>query len=171
VICERHESIYAKKATQVEEVLKMDTNKVYVILLSLVFFVLTGCATSIKGSVTLMEDDMKVVSDEELEGIIVNVINTSSDLENASYTLTTDYKGEFHSKEGQLPVGTYKIEVGHKGYQTTTKTVEINSFSSPKIKLDLVKLPNAPTRTIRSNSSDRDKIINPGEVSIQPPLL
>jgi len=149
----------------------MDTSKIYVVILMLLLFVLSGCATSIKGSITLMQDDMKVVSNEELEGIIINVINTSSALEDASYTLTTNYKGEFRSKEGELPVGTYKIEVGYKGYQTATKTVEVNSFSSPDIKLELVRIPNAPTRTIRSNTSDRDKIINPGDVSIQPPLM
>ena len=141
------------------------------IVLVLLVCLITGCATRITGSVKLMDDEMKPMSKDDLKGIVVNVINTSSSLNDASYTLTTDNMGKFASEKGVFPPGVYKIEVGRRGYKTATVTVDLGKFRSERIDLTLTKIQQARTKTIRANDSDADKIINPGEVNIQPPFM
>lgn len=149
----------------------MNREVTWIILLAALVSLLLGCATRISGSVKLMDDEMKSVANDNMKGIVVNVINTSSSLNEASYTLTTDEKGLFASEKGSFPPGVYKIEVGRRGYKTATVTVDLGKFRSEQIDLTLTKLPKARTRTIRTNDSDADKIINPGEVNIQPPFM
>lgn len=149
----------------------MNRNVIWIILLATLISLLSGCATRISGSIKLMDDEMKTVANDNMKNIVVNIINTSSPLNEASYTLTTDEKGWFASEKGSFPPGIYKIEVGHRGYKTATATVDLGKFGSEEIELTLTKLPKARTRTIRINDSDADKIINPGEVNIQPPFM
>jgi hypothetical protein len=40
-----------------------------------------------------------------------------------------------------------------------------------QVELILKKIPEGKRRSIERSDSDRDKIINPGEVNIQPPML
>jgi len=149
----------------------MGHNNSTFVLFVLFTSLMTGCATRISGSVQLLDNEMKQVSKDDLNGIVINVINTSSSLSEASYTLTTDNKGKFASEKGVFPPGVYKIEVGRRGYKTATATVDLGKFRSKRIDLTLTKLQQARTKTIRANDSDADKIINPGEVNIQPPFM
>jgi len=131
---------------------------------------LSGCASNITGSVKFMDRDNKPEHDSKLEGVVVNLINTTSQLGEASYSVKTDKKGRFETDAKQLKPGTYKIEVNEPGYLPTSKTVEFKD-SSREVELELKKMPMGGTRTYRGMQSDKDKIINPGEVNIQPPSM
>jgi hypothetical protein len=82
----------------------------------------------------------------------------------------TDPKGRFVTDAKQLKPGTYKIEVNEPGYQPTSKTIEFKD-SSREIEIELKKIPVGVSRSYRGMQSDKDKIINPGEVNIQPPSM
>jgi len=51
-----------------------------------------------------------------------------------------------------------------------TKTIEVKK-SSRSVDLDLKQLPKGASQSYRGMKSDKDKIINPGEVNIQPPSM
>jgi hypothetical protein len=63
----------------------------------------------------------------------------------------------------------YKVEASRIGYDTETQTVEIKGSSSKKLAFTLKKIEEGERKTIEGASSDADKIVNPGEVNIQPP--
>src|SRR5207245_11537403 len=67
--------------------------------------------------------------------------------------------------------GTYKVEANRIGYETETQTVEIGKHTSKKLDFKLKKIHEARRKTIQGSRSDEDKIINPGEVIIQPPTM
>jgi hypothetical protein len=54
---------------------------------------------------------------------------------------------------------------------TETQTVKITKFGSKKVELKLKKIPEGSRKTIEGSKSDEDKIVNPGEVNIQPPTM
>lgn len=131
---------------------------------------LMACAPGISGTVRLMYPDMLPVEDESPEGTVVNMINTSVSLEEASHSVTSDAEGYFESEKGAVIKGSYKVEAGRIGYQTDTQSVEVGS-GKKKVELTLKKIPEGKRRSIERSQSDEDKIINPGEVNIQPPML
>ncbi len=133
--------------------------------------VLGGCATSISGSVKLVDANNEPVADAKLDGIVVNLINTSSSVESASSSVKTDEKGNFKTDSKQeVKPGTYKVEASEAGYIPVSKTIEVKD-SSREVELVLRQLPRGRTHSYRGPSSDRDQIINPGEVNIQPPSM
>lgn len=131
---------------------------------------LSGCASNITGSVKFMGRDNKPEPDAKLEGVVVNLINTTSQIGEASYSVKTDSKGRFETDAKQLKPGTYKIEANEPGYLPTSKTIEFKD-SSREVELELKKMPAGGSRSYRGMQSDKDKIINPGEVNIQPPSM
>lgn len=132
---------------------------------------LSACSTKINGAVKLVGADLQPVSDDEAKGVVVNMINTSAALGQASYSVLTDEHGLFASESGRLEPGLYKVEVARIGYKTATETVELKKFRSPKIELLLKRIAEGNRKALPGSSSDEDKIINPGEVNIQPPAM
>jgi hypothetical protein len=114
---------------------------------------------------------MKPITDESPKDTVINMINTSVSVEEASYSVAADELGMFESEKGVLAKGIYKVEAGRIGYVTETQTVELGSMTSVELELKLKKIPEAKRRSIERSKSDEDKIINPGEVNIQPPIL
>ncbi len=144
---------------------------------ALLTLLLSACAANITGAVKFTDPaESKAASadksgqDSRLEGIVVNLINTTSQLGEASYSVKTDKQGRFAADPKQLKPGTYKIEVNEPGYQPVSKTIEFKD-SSREVELELKKMPTGSSRTYRGMQSDKDKIINPGEVNIQPPSM
>jgi hypothetical protein len=120
--------------------------------------------------VKVVDREAKPVPDAKLEGIVVNMINTTAPIEQASYSVKTDAKGRFAADPKQLNPGTYKIEANEIGYLPAAKTIEFKD-SSREVELELRPVPTGGSRSYRGAQSDRDKIINPGEVNIQPPSM
>lgn len=140
--------------------------------LSIIFtlvLLISSCATQITGSVKLVDRNQRPLADQDHEGIVVNMINTSAELENASVSVTTDKQGLFSTKNEKLKPGVYKIEVTHIGFQTATMEVKVSG--GKKVDMVLMKIPEGRRRSIRIRKNDADKIINPGEVNIQPPSM
>ncbi|MDH5327133.1 MAG: hypothetical protein OEZ68_06155 [Gammaproteobacteria bacterium] len=119
--------------------------------------------------VRLVDYNNQEVPNANAEGIVVNMINTSLPIEEASYSVRTGKSGKFESEDGKIKPGLYKIEAGKTGYITETMTVQVDGSS--EVVLDLKKIPSKSRRSHRSSRSDHDKIVNPGEVNIQPPSM
>lgn len=151
------------------EVNMRNMNIVSVIAL-MALVLLSGCASNISGAVKFVDHNNKPEPDSKLDGIVVNLINTSSSLGQASYSVKTDKSGKFAADAKQLQPGTYKIEVNEPGYLPISKTIEFKD-SSREVELELKKMPTGGARSYRGMQSDKDKIINPGEVNIQPPSM
>lgn len=141
----------------------------FLLVLTLVW-TLGGCAPGIYGKVFLLDPDMTPVEEESPEGTVVNMINTSVSVEEASYSVKAGTEGQFESEKGSITKGVYKIEAGKIGYVTDTQTVEVGG-GKEEVNLNLRKIPEGKRRSIERSDSDEDKIINPGEVNIQPPIL
>jgi esterase/lipase superfamily enzyme/outer membrane protein OmpA-like peptidoglycan-associated protein len=129
----------------------------------------SGCAATIHGTVQLVDSRQQPIPNESPKGAVVNMINTSVAVEQASSSATVDEKGEFESPKDSIKPGLYKVEASRIGYETQTETVEIGSFFSKKIQFKLPKIQEAKRKSIKGSASDEDKIINPGEVNIEPP--
>ena len=140
-------------------------------LLPLVLLLATGCATTIHGTVQLVDSRQQPVPNDSPKGAVVNMINTSAAVEKASSSVTVGDKGEFESVKNSIKPGVYKVEASRIGYETRTETVEIGSYFSKKVEFKLLKIEEARRRSIKGSASDEDKIINPGEVNIQPPAM
>ena len=140
-------------------------------LLPLVLLLATGCATTIHGTVQLVDSRQQPVPNDSPKGAVVNMINTSAAVEKASSSVTVGDKGEFESVKDSIKPGVYKVEASRIGYETRTETVEIGSYFSKKVEFKLLKIEEARRRSIKGSASDEDKIINPGEVNIQPPAM
>ena len=147
----------------------MSYRKAQMFLIGLALLSLVACSAKIYGTVQLVDEDMKPIPDDNPKGTVVNMINTSVSVENASHAVVADEKGKFESEEDTITPGVYKVEASRIGYVTETETVEIGSSTSKKLKFALKKIPEGKRRSIAGASSDADKIINPGEVNIQPP--
>ena len=85
--------------------------------------------------------------------------------------MTVNAEGKFESVKDYIIPGTYKVEATRIGYMTDTKTVEITKFGSAKVEFRLKKIPEGKRKSIEGSRSDEDKIVNPGEVNIQPPTM
>jgi hypothetical protein len=132
--------------------------------------VVSGCAGGIRGSVQLVDGRQQPVANESPKGAVVNMINTKAAVDQASASAAVDEKGEFESPKDAVKPGLYKVEVSRIGYETQTQTLEVGSFGK-KVEFKLRKIEEAKRRSIRGAASDEDKIINPGEVNIQPPAM
>ncbi len=138
-------------------------------LLVILGLLCAGCSAKIYGTVRLVDDKMKVIENDTPKGTVVNMINTTAKVENASTSAIADEKGKFESAKKSLQPGTYKVEARRIGYATETRTVKIGSSTSKKLKFELKQIQESKRRSIGGASSDADKIVNPGEVNIQPP--
>ena len=133
--------------------------------------VLTACSPKISGRVLLVDPAMKPVAGDSSDGTVINMINTTSALENASHAVVVNAKGEFESEKSRVTPGLYKVEASRIGYQTETQTVEVGRFSHKELEIKLKKVLEGKRRSIEGARSDADKIVNPGEVNIQPPTM
>ena len=108
---------------------------------------------------------------DNAQGTVVNMMNTTAPLEKASHAAVVDGKGEFTSAKDAIVKGMYKVEAGRIGYETETQTVEIGRFTRKKLQIKLKKIDEGKRKAIEGTVSDEDKIVNPGEVNLQPPSL
>lgn len=132
---------------------------------------LAACSPKIYGNIHLVDSGLRPVLQDTPQGTVVNMINTSASLENASHSVTVGDKGEFTSEKGGVSQGTYKVEVSRIGYLTETQTVELGKYSRRKLDVKLKKINEGKRKSIEGSRSDEDKIVNPGEVNIQPPTM
>lgn len=132
---------------------------------------LVACSPKIYGKVSLVDENMKPIESEAPQGTVINIINTTATVENASSSVVVDEKGEFESEEDSIIPGTYKVEAARIGFETVTETVEIKGSTRKKLEFSLKKIEETKRRSIEGASSDADKIINPGEVNIRPPEM
>jgi len=132
---------------------------------------LPACAAKIHGTVQLVDANRQPMAKADLHGTVVNMINTTVPVEQASHAVTTDADGKFESTKDRLRPGTYRVEASRIGYETDTQTVEIKEHTRKKIEFKLRRIQEGTRKTIQGSKSDDDKIINPGEVNIQAPTL
>jgi hypothetical protein len=133
--------------------------------------VVSGCAATIHGTVQLVDSRQQPIPNENPKGAVVNMINTTAAVERASSSVTVDEKGEFESPKDSVKPGVYKVEASRIGYETQTETVEIGSFFGKKVEFKLRKIEEGRRKSIKGSDTDKDMIINPGEVNIQPPAM
>jgi hypothetical protein len=143
------------------------------ILFAVMILVLGACSPKIHGTVQLLDPSLQPISPtkESPQGTVVNMINTTTTLEKASGAVATDAQGKFESTKGYVIPGLYKVEANRIGYMTDTQTVKITKFGAKKVEFKLKKIPEGKRKTIEGSKSDEDKIVNPGEVNIQPPTM
>jgi len=140
---------------------------------AVLLLILSACSPKIYGTLQLMDQNSQPIpaAKESPEGTIVNMINTTSTLEQASHSVTVSAEGKFESVKGKITPGIYKVEASRIGYQTDTQTVEITKFGRKKVEFKLKKIAEGKRRSIEGSRTDEDKIVNPGEVNIQPPTM
>lgn len=139
------------------------------ILIIMLSLIATACSPKIYGRVRLVDKEMHELKNESPKGTVINMINTTAKVENASASVFVDEKGKFESAEDSIKPGTYKVEASRIGYATQTRTVKIGGSTRKKLKFDLQKIDEGQRKSIGGTSTDEDKIVNPGEVNIQPP--
>ncbi len=133
---------------------------------------LGACSPSIYGKVQLFDAAMQPVPPavESPEGTVINMINVTSAIEEASSSATANAKGEYESAKDKIVKGKYKVEATRMGYETSTQTVDVGSGGT-KVEFSLKKIKESKRKSVEGSTSDEDKIINPGEVNIQPPTM
>jgi hypothetical protein len=143
------------------------------ILFALMMLAVAACSPKIYGRVQLLDVNLQPIppAQESPQGTVVNMINTTTTLEKASGAVVTDAEGKFESPKNYVIPGLYKVEANRIGYMTETQTVKTTKFGKKKVELKLKKIPEGKRRTIEGSKSDEDKIVNPGEVNIQPPTM
>jgi len=142
---------------------------ILLILLTATVALLAACSPKIHGTVQLVDPGMNPIEGVSPAGTVINMINTTAKVENASTSAMVDEKGSFESDKETIIPGSYKVEAARIGYETVTETVEIKGSSGKKLEFKLKKIEEGKRKSIESAASDADKIINPGEVNIQPP--
>lgn len=140
-------------------------------LLAIFVLLLTACSPRIYGTLQFVDADMIPIVGESPEGVVVNMINTTVSLEKASHSAIVDKDGKFESGKKALAKGTHKVEASRIGYATVTRTLELGYFTRQELHLTLQKIQEGKRKSIGGAKSDEDKIINPGEVNIQPPMM
>jgi len=140
---------------------------------AVLLLLLAACSPKIYGTLQLVDANMQPIplAKENPQGTIVNMINTSTILENASQAVTVDAEGNFTSTKGFVVPGTFKVEATRIGYLTETKSVQIGTYTRANLEFRLRKIPESKRKSIEGSKSDEDKIVNPGEVNIQPPTM
>ena len=63
--------------------------------LGLAALLTSGCATRIAGTVKLVDHNLQPIASDSPQDIVVNMINTTAALENASHSVKTDETGAF----------------------------------------------------------------------------
>ena len=139
------------------------------ILIFMFGLIFTACSPRIYGTVRLVDKEMHELKDESPKGTVINMINTTAKVENASTSALVDEKGKFESAKDSVTPGTYKVEASRIGFATQTRTVKIGGSTRKKLKFELQKIDEGKRKSIGGASTDADKIVNPGEVNIQPP--
>jgi len=131
-----------------------------------------ACSPGIYGKVQLFDAAMQPVpaAVESPEGTVINMINITTTIEAASSSVAVNAKGEFESEKDQIVAGKYKVEATRMGYETNTQTIEVSS-GGVKVEFSLKKIKESKRKSVEGSTSDEDKIINPGEVNIQPPTM
>ncbi len=145
------------------------TSRVLLILVGSVL--VSGCASGISGTVRLVDSQLKPITTENPKGTVVNMINVTAAVEEASASAVTNEKGEFESPKDGIKKGKYKVEASRIGYATQTQEVEVGGMGGKKLEFTLQKYQETKRKAIRGSTSDEDKIVNPGEVNIQPPAM
>lgn len=140
-----------------------------ILLFAVSVLLLAGCSPKIHGTVQLVDPDLEPLEGEDPKGTVVNMINTTATVQEASYSAIADEKGKFESEKDAITPGTWKVEAGRIGYETETQTVEIKGSTKKKLGFKLKKIPEGERKSIEGSTTDADKIINPGEVNIRPP--
>ncbi len=144
--------------------------KAHIILLFAVsVLLLAGCSPKIHGTVQLVDPNLELLEGEDPNGTVVNMINTTATVQEASHAAIVDEKGKFESEKEAITPGTWKVEAGRIGFETETQTVEIKGSTKIKFDFKLKKIPEGERKSIEGSTTDADKIINPGEVNIRPP--
>jgi PBP1b-binding outer membrane lipoprotein LpoB len=147
----------------------MNYRNTLLFLIATSVLLLSACSPKIRGTVRLVDPDMKPVVEENPKGTVVHMINTTAKVEKASYSVIVKEDGKFESEKDAIKRGTYKVEATRIGYDTETQTVEIGRSTRKKLEFQLKKITEGERKSIAGSSSDADKIINPGEVNIRPP--
>jgi hypothetical protein len=147
--------------------------RVTVLVCAVLALALAACSPKIYGTVQLIDANMQPIpaTKDTPQGTVVNMINTTATLEQASHSVTVDAEGKFASLKDQVVPGMYKVEATRIGYGTETQSVEIKKFTRKKVEFKLKKILEGKRRSIEGSKSDEDKIVNPGEVNIQPPTM
>jgi hypothetical protein len=147
--------------------------RVTVLACAVLAVALTACSPKIYGTVQLIDANMQPIpaAKDTPQGTVVNMINTTATLENASHSVTVDAEGKFASLKDQIVPGLYKVEATRIGYGTETQSVEIKKYTRKKVEFKLKKILEGKRKSIEGSKSDEDKIVNPGEVNIQPPTM
>jgi hypothetical protein len=142
-------------------------------LIAVLALVSAACSPSIYGTIQLVDVNAQPIplTKESPAGTVVNMINTTTNLEKASVAVNADKEGKFESTKGYILPGIYKVEASRIGYMTDTQTLEVTKFGGNKVTFKLKKIPEGRRRSIEGSKSDEDKIVNPGEVNIQPPEM
>jgi hypothetical protein len=145
----------------------------YTVLLTILALSLASCAPKIYGTVQLLDVKMQpvTITKESPQGTVMNMINTTTTLEKASQAVDVDASGKFESIKDYIVLGMYKVEASRIGYMADTQSVEITRFGSKKVEFKLKVIPEGKRKSIEGSKSDEDKIVNPGEVNIQPPTM
>ncbi len=148
-------------------------NYAKIALFALIVLAVGACSPKIYGTVQLVDTQLQPIpaSKENPQGTVVNMINTTTTLEKASHAVATNSEGKFQSAKDHIIPGLYKVEANRIGYMTDTQTVKVTKFGGKKVEFKLKKIPEGKRRTIEGSKSDEDKIVNPGEVNIQPPTM
>ncbi len=143
------------------------------ILFALLVLAVGACSPKIYGTVQLLDATLQPIptANENLQGTVVNMINTTTTLDKASGAVVTNAEGKFESAKDYIIPGMYKVEANRIGYETETQTVKVTKFGSKKVEFKLKKISEGKRKTIEGSKSDEDKIVNPGEVNIQPPTM
>ena len=147
----------------------MSDRRILLLVLAATAFMLSACSAKIYGTVQLVDPELKPIEGVNPQGTVVNMINTTANVEDASTSVIVDEKGKFESEKDTLIPGTYKVEANRIGFETETHTVEMKGSTRKKIEFKLKKIEEGQRRSIEGAASDADKIINPGEVNIRPP--
>ena len=85
--------------------------------------------------------------------------------------MAVDAKGHFASVKDSLQPGKYQVEATRIGYMTATKTVDLGKYTQKRLDFNLKRIEEGESKSINGSATDQDKIINPGEVDIQPPMM
>lgn len=143
------------------------------ILFTILLLMLGACSPKIYGTVQLLDANLKPIpaAQEGPQGTVVNLINTTTTLEKASHSVVVDADGKFESVKDHIIPGVYKVEASRIGFMTETQSVEVTKFSSKQVAFKLKKIPEGKRKSFEGSKSDEDKIVNPGEVNIQPPTM
>jgi hypothetical protein len=133
----------------------------------------SACSPTIYGTVQLFDANSRPIpaERENPQGTVVNMINTTTSIEKASQAVTVTPDGKFKSLKEDILPGMYKVEASRIGYMTDTQTIEVTKFGGHKVEFKLKRIPEGKRRSIEGARSDEDKIVNPGEVNIQPPTM